>query len=118
MIHAAINFQSLPSTSIQTAFEQITSNTIPSYKAASLLEALRLKEESFDENKATHDFFKSKTISESVNVPILLDMATPYDGFNRSYFLQPFVAALLASVGIPSILHGVYEVSPKRNEYP
>ena len=48
-----------------------------------------------------------------LNIPLLIDIATPYDGFNRHYFLQPFLAALLASIGIPSILHGVKEVSPK-----
>ena len=114
MIHAAMAYQSLSTSDIQSAFEQITQQRVPDYKAASLLEALRLKEESFEENKTTHDFFRSKTLTESVDVPVLIDMATPYDGFNRSYFLQPFVATLLAAVGIPTILHGVHEVSPKK----
>ena len=114
MIHAAMAYQPLSTSDIQSAFEQITQQRVPDYKAASLLEALRLKEESFEENKTTHDFFRSNTLTESVDVPVLIDMATPYDGFNRSYFLQPFVAALLAAVGIPTILHGVHEVSPKK----
>ena len=47
-----------------------------------------------------------------LNIPLLIDIATPYDGLIGIIFTT-FLAALLASIGIPSILHGVKEVSRK-----
>ena len=35
------------------------------------------------------------------------------DGFNRHYFVLPFVSALLGSIGVPCLLHGVEAVGPK-----
>ncbi|RAP36491.1 hypothetical protein DID80_05275 [Candidatus Marinamargulisbacteria bacterium SCGC AAA071-K20] len=80
---------------------------------AILLEALRLKEESFDENTACLDLFFERANHHPVDAPLLIDIATPYDGFNRHLLLLPFVAALLGSLGFSTILHGLDQVSPK-----
>ncbi|RAP23571.1 hypothetical protein DID73_02155 [Candidatus Marinamargulisbacteria bacterium SCGC AG-343-K17] len=108
-----LNHQSLSRKDLMECLSTFHSGDVPDYKIAALLEGLRLKEETFEENSAVYDFFKSKAKSVNLNIPLIIDMATPYDGFNRHYFLQPFLAALLASIGIPSILHGVQTVSPK-----
>ncbi len=105
--------QSISSKTIKDCLSQILERKIPEAKITAFFEGLRLKEETFEENASVYDFFRSKSLSIQLGIPVLIDMATPYDGFNRHYFLQPFVAALLASIGIPTILHGVHEVSPK-----
>ena len=114
IIHTTIAGNATSKQTINHLFDQYYASQLPNYKLASFLEALRLKEETFEENTAIFDYFRTKTTQVELDIPILIDIATPYDGFNRSYFLQPFVCALLASVGIPSILHGVKEVSPKK----
>ena len=114
VIHTAIEGNATSKQTINRLFDQYFANLVPDYKLASFLEALRLKEETFEENTAIFDYFRTKTTQVELDTPILIDIATPYDGFNRTYFLQPFVCALIASVGIPSILHGVKEVSPKK----
>ncbi|MEC8678787.1 MAG: hypothetical protein VXX85_08030, partial [Candidatus Margulisiibacteriota bacterium] len=114
IIHRAMEGNATSKQTINHLFDQYFANQIPDFKLASFLEGLRLKEETFEENTAIFDYFRRKTTQVELDIPILIDIATPYDGFNRSYFLQPFVCALLASVGIPSILHGVKEVSPKK----
>ncbi|MEK9726906.1 MAG: hypothetical protein VW397_02235 [Candidatus Margulisiibacteriota bacterium] len=113
-IHNAINGKAISPNHVKTIFNEYYANNLPDYKLATFLEALRLKEETFEENTTIYDYFRNKTTEIEIETPILLDIATPYDGFNRNYFLQPFVSALLAAAGIPSILHGVKEVSPKK----
>jgi anthranilate phosphoribosyltransferase len=111
-IHTLLQHNPLSKQTITTLFSNAT--TLPAEKMATILEALRLKEETTEENTAIIDYFKSSISPTQLNIPQLIDIATPYDGFNRSYFLQPFVCALLASIGIPSVIHGVHEVSPKQ----
>ena len=112
-LHRVMNGHNLDRKTVWQWLDYITSDTAPRYMAASFFESLRLKEETFEENAAVFDFFRKHCMHESVDVPVLIDMATAYDGMNRHYFLQPFVAAVLASVGIPTVLHGVQGVSPK-----
>ena len=82
------------------------------YKAA-ILEGLRLKEESEQENNFFLTYFYQQAQRTHVNVPILIDLATAYDGFNRHPNMVLAIAPLLAAIGIPTILHGCKEVSPK-----
>lgn len=110
------NHQSISNETLTHCLNQICAGDVSEEKTTALFEGLRLKEETFEENACVYDYFRSKTMSYSLDVPLLIDFATPYDGFNRSYFLQPFVASLLAAVGIPVILHGVHEVSPKNGQ--
>jgi anthranilate phosphoribosyltransferase len=112
-IEKLLNHEHLTSADLRKCLQMIIENTVPNFKIAALFEGLRLKEETFEENCTVYDFYREQTSRIHLPIPLLIDMATPYDGFNRHYFLQPFLAALLASVGIPSILHGVKEVSPK-----
>jgi anthranilate phosphoribosyltransferase len=112
-IYQLMDEKSLPTNELWACLDAIHTGDMPSYKAASLFEALRLKEETFEENQTCLHFYTQKTTKITLGIPLLIDMATAYDGFNRSYFLQPFVAALLAAIGIPCLLHGVKDVSPK-----
>ena len=58
--------------------------------------------------------FKNITPKKTIiNTPLLIDIANPYDGFNRHLNLSPFVAACLASLGFPTLLHGSTNCPPK-----
>ncbi len=117
-IHQLNHHLPISKANLNRCLKQISEKKISEEKITAFFEGLRLKEETFEENACVYDFFRSKTLSISLDLPLLVDIATPYDGFNRSCFLQPFVAALLASIGIPTFLHGVKEVSPKNGMNP
>jgi len=83
------------------------------YLKAAFLEGLRVKRETDLENQIAYQFLWGESRHFNVGTPILIDLANAYDGFNRSLCFLPFMAALLASIGFPTILHGVSDVGPK-----
>jgi anthranilate phosphoribosyltransferase len=46
-------------------------------------------------------------------VPDVMDVADPYDGFNRTLPASPFLPAVLAACGVPAVSHGVQSMGPK-----
>ncbi|RAP33629.1 hypothetical protein DID75_01720 [Candidatus Marinamargulisbacteria bacterium SCGC AG-410-N11] len=96
------------------ACQAIHDKSIPEFLKAAFLEAERLKRETTTENQVFFDFYLQKSIQTSLNTPILIDIANSYDGFNRTPSIMLFVAPCLAALGYPTILHGCYEVSPKK----
>ena len=105
--------QDLHVSQAQQGMELFWKEEIPSWLKASFLQALRLKRETFVENFVFLDSLWKKAQRLSVDVPILLDLADSYDGTNRSYHLAPFIAPLLASMGIPTVIHGTDQLAPK-----
>lgn len=85
----------------------------PDFEKAVFLEYLRLKRETLDENLDCFDVFWERALHIEVDVPVLIDIGDPYDGFNRNAYLNVFVASLLASVGVRVLLHGLDAVGPK-----
>jgi anthranilate phosphoribosyltransferase len=112
-IAPAMKGKGLTTKAFTQCLTDIYNKGVPEHKAAALFEALRLKEETREENCAAYDFFKLKAANEPIDCPVVIDIASAYDGFNRHYCLLPFLAALLASVGLPCVLHGAHETSPK-----
>ena len=112
-IYNVIDKKNLSETELDLCCRAILDPSTPDYYKSALLEALRLKEESKEENAYFLKYFYSKTNHHKVNCPLLIDIASAYDGFNRYPNLLLGLAILLGSVGFPSILHGCKEVSPK-----
>lgn len=86
---------------------------VPEYLKGPFLEGERLKRESFTENKIFFDFLYNRIRHPKVPTPVLIDICDSYDGSNRSRNFSLFTAALLASAGYPTIVHGIDEVAPK-----
>ncbi len=82
-------------------------------QAAVFLIALRMKRETDEENLGVMEALRGATRSAEANVPELLDLADPYDGFNRHLPAAPFLPALLAACGLPAISHGCEQMGPK-----
>mgnify|MGYP001265786684 CR=1 FL=1 len=114
----AIAETDLSRTEMLSALEYIFDNSIPEQYKTAFLEAERLKEESKQENLATLDFCYQKSSHDIIDLPVLIDIANPYDGFNRHYNLSLFLAPFLAALGFPVLLHGTKEVAPKRGINP
>jgi len=75
--------------------------------------ALRMKRESREENLGILDGIIQCTDRVVADVDELIDIADPYDGYNRSLPASPFLPAVMAACGVPAVSHGMETVSPK-----
>jgi len=91
---------------------------VPEHEKAVILEALRLKRETRDENLGFFDGLWASSRHVQANVPVVIDLSLSYDGFSRTPLLVPFCAPLLASLGYPTLLHGTENLGPKYGQTP
>ena len=82
-------------------------------QAGIFLIALRMKRESDDETRGMLEAIREATLRVKAGVDDVLDMADPYDGYNRSLPASPFLPAVLAACGVPAFSHGVRSMGPK-----
>jgi anthranilate phosphoribosyltransferase len=82
-------------------------------QAGIFLIALRMKRESDDETRGMLEAIREATIRIEADVDDVLDMADPYDGYNRTLPAAPFLPAVLAACGVPAFCHGVRSMGPK-----
>jgi anthranilate phosphoribosyltransferase len=82
-------------------------------QAALFLIALRMKRETDDENRGVLQAIRDATRTVTAGVDDVLDLADPYDGFNRTLPPSPFLPAVLAACGVPCVSHGVERMGPK-----
>jgi anthranilate phosphoribosyltransferase len=82
-------------------------------RAAIFFIALRMKRETAEENRGVLDAIRDYTTSVTADVDEVVDLADPYDGYNRTLPASPFLPALLAACGVPTVSHGLDSVGPK-----
>ena len=82
-------------------------------QAGIFLIALRMKRESDDETRGMLEAIRGSTLRVEAQVDEVLDMADPYDGYNRTLPAAPFLPAVLAACGVPAFSHGVASMGPK-----
>ncbi|MES1982048.1 MAG: anthranilate phosphoribosyltransferase [Pseudomonadota bacterium] len=82
-------------------------------QAAIFLIALRMKRESDAEYCGVLDALRDASDTVTVPVDELLDIGDPYDGFIRSLPPSPFLPAVMAACGVPTVAHGVETMGPK-----
>jgi len=82
-------------------------------QAGIFLIALRMKRETDDENKGVLDAIRDVTQTVTASVDEIVDVADPYDGFNRTLPASPFLPVVLAACGVPAFSHGVERMGPK-----
>ena len=82
-------------------------------RAAIFLIALRMKRETPEENRGVLSAILETTKRATAEVDEVLDLAEPYDGYNRTLPVSPFLPALLAEAGVPTVSHGLDQVGPK-----
>ncbi|WMJ73722.1 hypothetical protein RCC89_11180 [Cytophagaceae bacterium ABcell3] len=112
-IQKLIAHEELSDAECREGIDFILDNNNPDYLKGAFLEGERLKRESFNENKAFLESLWNHSERVEINTPILLDICDSYDGSNRTPLYSPFLAALLASLGYPTVLHGLDTVAPK-----
>lgn len=82
-------------------------------QAAIFLIALRMKRETEQENLGLLDALLASGAPVTVDVPDLVDVSDPYDGFTRALPAAAFLPAVLAACGMPAVSHGVVSMGPK-----
>lgn len=82
-------------------------------QAAIFLIALRMKRETDEENRGLLDAIRAATGRVTAAVDEVVDLADPYDGYNRTLPAAPFLPPLLAAMGVAVVSHGVRTLGPK-----
>ncbi|MGD9952954.1 MAG: anthranilate phosphoribosyltransferase [Burkholderiales bacterium] len=82
-------------------------------QAGVFLIALRMKRETDDENRGLLEAIRDATRRATAPVDEVLDLGDPYDGYNRTLPAAPFLPAVLAACGVPTVSHGVESMGPK-----
>ncbi|MEW6677114.1 MAG: anthranilate phosphoribosyltransferase [Pseudomonadota bacterium] len=91
----------------------ILENQVDPVQAGIFFIALRMKRESNAEYKGILDAVLESTRRVTAEVDELVDIADPYDGYNRCLPAAPFLAPLLAELGLPTVNHSVEALGPK-----
>jgi anthranilate phosphoribosyltransferase len=91
----------------------ILTGSVDPVQAAVFLIALRMKRETDDENLGVLDALRAATRFSIARVDHLVDLADPYDGFARHLPPAPFLPAVLAACGVPTVSHGCRRLAPK-----
>lgn len=95
------------------AMSEILSESADPVQAAIFFIALRMKREIDDENKGVLQALIDTANIVTANVDEVLDVADPYDGHARGLPMAAFIAPVMASLGMPSLCHGVEDMGPK-----
>ena len=82
-------------------------------QAAVFLIALRMKRETDEENLGILDAILETTSTVTAPVDEVVNLADPFNGFNRNLPVSAFLPAVLAACGVPAISHGVETMGPK-----
>src|SRR5690606_33589126 len=76
--------------------------------------ALRMKRETPAEYAGALGALRDSVAYVAADVPDLVELGEPYDGYVRHLPAAPLLPAVLAACGVPTVLHGCRELPPKR----
>ncbi|WP_295445849.1 anthranilate phosphoribosyltransferase [uncultured Thiodictyon sp.] len=91
----------------------ILAQQVDPIQAGVFLIALRMKREADDELRGILDAVRDATTPVVAAVDEVVDIADPYDGYNRCLPAAPFLAAVLAQCGVPALTQGAEAIGPK-----
>ena len=95
------------------ATKKLLAGSLDETHAALFLIGLRMKRESLLEYAGIYQALAEATPQIDIDLPHLTYIAEPYDGYKRGTPITPYVPAVLASCGLPTIIQGVHSVGPK-----
>jgi anthranilate phosphoribosyltransferase len=93
--------------------QAILDSEVDPVQAGIFMIALRMKRETDDEQRGVLDAVRAATGHVVADVDEVVDIADPYDGYNRCLPAAPFLAPVLAECGVPVVSHGLDSVGPK-----
>jgi anthranilate phosphoribosyltransferase len=93
--------------------QAILDREVDPVQAGIFMIALRMKRETDDEQRGVLDAVRAATEHVVADVDDVVDIADPYDGYNRCLPSSPFLAPVLAECGVAAVSHGLDAVGPK-----
>ena len=103
----------LSATDARSGMGYILDGRADEVQAAIFLIALRMKRETIAELHGVLQALLARTRTIEVDVPDLIDIADPFDGYVRGVPIAPFLPPLLAACGVPTVSNGVSSMGPK-----
>jgi len=97
----------------RSAMAEILSGQADEVQAAIMFIALRMKTETNEENLGILQALQAQTQQQQASVEHLINIADPFNGFNRHCPVMAFLPAVLAASGLPALSQGVKEMGPK-----
>jgi anthranilate phosphoribosyltransferase len=91
----------------------LLNDAVDPVRAGIFLIALRMKRETREENRGVLQAILDTTDRATAEVDEVVDIADPYDGYNRTIPASPFLGPLLAEFGLHVVSHGLDAVGPK-----
>lgn len=95
------------------AMRLVLDGAVDPVQAGVFLIALRMKRETDEENLGILEALLGVTQCVTAPVEDVVDLADPYDGYNRTLPAAPFLPAVLAACGVAAVSHGVERMGPK-----
>ena len=97
----------------EDALSLILSGEVSTVRAAVFLVAARMKLETLEENIGYWHALDKTTVRQSVPLDRLLQIADPFDGFNRMPYFGFYIPPVLAAMGLPAYGHSAPSLPPK-----
>lgn len=97
----------------QAVMQAVLNGQIDEVQIAVFFIALRMKRESLQECLGLFNAMQSNVETSVCDVEQLICLADPFDGYVRHVSMSPFLPAVLAACGLPTLIHGVESVGPK-----
>lgn len=106
--------QNLTKEEAKSAMQQILSPGCPPEQIGAFLIAQRIKYETAEETAGFVEALREQTTLTNLPTRPLLELASAHDGKNKSLVLTPFVAIILARLGVNTIVTGAKDVPTKK----
>ncbi|MFQ5715578.1 MAG: hypothetical protein ACE5GQ_00595 [Nitrospinales bacterium] len=97
----------------EDALTSILNGAASPVRSAVFLIAARMKRETLDENIGYWRALDRTTLKRRVNLDRLLQVADPFDGFNRTPYFGFYSIPVMAAMGLPSYGHSTLSLPPK-----
>ena len=88
------------------AMRHIASGEADPIQIAVYFIGLRMKRETDDEYRGTLQALIDTANIQTAAVEEVLDISDPYDGYARGVPASSFLPAIMATLGVPSVIHG------------
>ena len=87
----------------QAGMRLVLDGAVDPVRAGVFLIALRMKRETDEENLGLLEAVREATLRATAPVDEVLDLGDPYDGYVRTLPAAPFLPAVLAACGVPTV---------------
>lgn len=97
----------------EDGLRMILDGAVSPVRSAVFLIAARMKRETLEENLGFWQALDRSTVKHNVKLPRLLQIADPFDGFERTPYFGFYAIPVIAAMGLPAYGHSTLPLPPK-----